>query len=212
MDNEKMLEKKLLFKITNQEENHNGFQYTTGINILDKPFEFAGSCVKGGLYFTDKENLHWFYMYGIWVRVVKIPDGANVVEDPDKSIGRKWRADQIELCERYPLYDVNTIIQLKLTITEQYIINACSLGKIDVLDYLQSSGLFYHDYGTILQRPKCSDKDCLYAAADNGHLDLLIWWNNSGLPLTTSKNAHFSYSDNVIGMASKAGNVKILQL
>jgi hypothetical protein len=26
-------------KITNPDENHNGFQYINGLNILDKPFE-----------------------------------------------------------------------------------------------------------------------------------------------------------------------------
>jgi hypothetical protein len=48
----------LFFKITNFNECHNDYQYKDGLNILDKPFEKECSCVKGGLYFSDRENIH----------------------------------------------------------------------------------------------------------------------------------------------------------
>ena len=59
---------KKYFKITNLEENHNGFQYKTGLNILDKEFE--------ELY----EKIAWYYdekyrrpgaVYDVFLRAVR---------------------------------------------------------------------------------------------------------------------------------------------
>jgi hypothetical protein len=120
---------KIYVKITNTEECHNNFQYQSGLNVLDKPFEKEGSCVPGGFYFTDLENVHHFYHYGVWLRIVKIPDDAQVVEDPDDSCGKKWRTDKLILCEKYPLHDVETIKKFKLQV------------NTDILD-----DLFNHKY------------------------------------------------------------------
>lgn len=44
----------MYFKITTKEENHYGFQYVNGLNILKEPFNDNPneSCCAGGLYFT----------------------------------------------------------------------------------------------------------------------------------------------------------------
>ena len=66
------------FKITNFNENHHGYQYQDGLNVLDKPFEKDGSCVEGGLYFTDLKNIYNYYGYGCWLREITLP-----LDDPD---------------------------------------------------------------------------------------------------------------------------------
>ena len=40
-----------------QTENHHGYQYKDGLNILQEPFAETGSCVPGGFYFTDIDNI-----------------------------------------------------------------------------------------------------------------------------------------------------------
>ena len=80
------------FKITNKNENHNGYQYKNGLNILDKPFEKEGSCVKGGLYFTSVEYIFKFLDYGCYLREIKLPKDCQWIKDPE---GDKFRADKL---------------------------------------------------------------------------------------------------------------------
>ena len=44
------------YKITNKEENHNGFQYKDGLNIDTIEFDPNGSCRPGGLYYTNNTS------------------------------------------------------------------------------------------------------------------------------------------------------------
>ena len=44
----------MYFKITNASENHHGLQYHTGLVEDILPFQEEGSCVPGGIYFTDE--------------------------------------------------------------------------------------------------------------------------------------------------------------
>jgi hypothetical protein len=98
---------KLFFKITNAKENHNGFQYVDGLNILDKEFEENGHCVNGGLYFTDIEHIFDFLDYGIHLREIILP-----INDPNfkcvKDEANKWRANMIILGKKYELSNVDT--------------------------------------------------------------------------------------------------------
>ncbi len=87
---------KLYFKITNHNENHQGFQYRDGLNILTQPFNDnpKDSCVAGGFYFTDVDNIFEFLHHGVHLREVILP-----TDDPDFKIIKdgknKWRANKI---------------------------------------------------------------------------------------------------------------------
>jgi len=114
---------KIYYKITNHIENHHGFQYKTGLNILKGNFAdiSEGECAKPGLYYTDLENIHKYYYYGCHVREVIIPKDAKVVNFHDKS-----RTNKLILRKKYDLYSADTLKKLKLRITCSYIRNFIS--------------------------------------------------------------------------------------
>ena len=88
------------YKVTNENECHNGYQYKDGLNILTEKFndDPNDSCVPGGFYFTDYEHLPDFFWLGTWIREITIPTDARVIKDPD---GDKWRTDKIILGNKY---------------------------------------------------------------------------------------------------------------
>ena len=88
-------------KITNENENHNGFQYKDGLNILDEEFNEneKEKCGKGGLYFTNIENIHYFYDYGCNLRIVELPTEDNNLKMV--KLNNKYRANMIILKDKY---------------------------------------------------------------------------------------------------------------
>ena len=60
---------KTYYKITNAKENHHGFQYKDGLNILEEEFNDNPNdhCCAGGLYFSDVEHIFAFLHYGIYL-------------------------------------------------------------------------------------------------------------------------------------------------
>ncbi len=99
---------KMHFKITNENECHNGFQYHDGLNILKEKFATQGSCCAGGLYFTDIDNIKDYYSYGCYLREVYLPkDRPDFQMCKDRSEG-KWRANMIILGTRRNLRDPST--------------------------------------------------------------------------------------------------------
>ena len=182
----------MYYKITNKNENHYGFQYVDGLNILNTPFEKYGSCVPGGLYFTTKENIHRFFSYGIWLREVTLP-----VSDPDFQLcrdGNKFRANKIILDKRYSLADPNTylIIDSDITKNEHLMDHASAHGYIDVLNKLKNVG-FQLKYSIL----------SIDVASSNNHIEALEWWKNSGLEL--------KYSSVAIDVASANGHLDVLE-
>jgi len=98
------------FKITNDKENHFGFQYRDGLNVLTEEFnnDTKQSCCRGGFYFTDSENIFRFLWKGYYLRKVELPMG-----DPEFKIvydisGDKCRANKIILGERFLLSEKKT--------------------------------------------------------------------------------------------------------
>ena len=96
------------YKILNERENHNGFQYRDGLNELAQGganCEFdedpGHSCAPGGLYFTDAGHVLDFLTMGDHVREVLLPGGAKLVKDGDN----KYRADKIILGSRIEFTD-----------------------------------------------------------------------------------------------------------
>lgn len=84
----KLTKGKRLVKLTNVKENHNGYQYKDGLNILREGEEFnpTGECSKGGFYFIEYKNTLGWLNYGVqremvYIRKVKIlPDSKVYVE------------------------------------------------------------------------------------------------------------------------------------
>ena len=86
-----------MFKVLNSNFNQRGYQYKLGLNKLDKPFEKEGSCVAGGLYYTNLENISRFFEgYGNIVCQVTIPEDAEYVQDSNEDI-IKFRASELIL-------------------------------------------------------------------------------------------------------------------
>jgi hypothetical protein len=88
----KDMPKRKYIKILSNDWKHKGFQYKEGMNIDTRPFNPSGSCLGGGLYFTDEEHFTEFIQYGTKIADVEIPDDAQVYADP---CGEKWKADKI---------------------------------------------------------------------------------------------------------------------
>jgi len=217
----------MYFKITNQKECHNGYQYQDGLNILDKPFEKDGSCAVGGLYFTTLEHLNKFYDYGVWLREIRIPEDAEMVEDPG---GNKWRADKIILGERYPLFDLGTIQKFNLKINRYFIRMASWYGCLDILEWWLKT-FDPQLTGTSLAVDAASrngqvdvlewwlramdrsglkfkfSADAIDGASENGHLEVLEWWLKSA----NASGVKLKYTSRSIDEASKKGHVEILK-
>lgn len=207
------------FKVTNKNECHNGFQYRDGLNIDPVSFADTGSCVPGGLYFTDAANIASYYEFGVWVREVKLPmehPKFRMVKDP--CWPSKWRASCIVLGERYSLGDPHACQALGIpllsmdlasirghaTVLESWkssgsklnysydAMNYASLrNQISILDWWRNSGL-----------ELLYDEDAIDWASEQGHVGVLEWWKKSGLEL--------KYSNDAIDMASKLGHVAVL--
>jgi len=127
--------KQRFYKVTNAKEIHNGFVYKDGLNILDKKFNRHGSCVAGGLYFTNLYNLHNFYAFEIHLREIFLP-----LDDPDFQMvidpnGGKWRANKIILGNKYSLLDPKTYQKFGLDISENpyFLIHAKEMGMYEEL-------------------------------------------------------------------------------
>lgn len=197
------------FKITNETENHHGFQYKDGLNVLDRPFEASGRCVKGGLYFTTRSYIDKYYLYGINIRRIILPrsePGFQMVLDPD---GDKWRANKIIFGEKYDLLDPLTyqILNLDITKNKYFVDFASKYGRIDSLNWWLESklNLHYSDNAMIyasmcnkiivldwwLKQSKNLDNplDLKYTgfaidlARFHKNEDVLLWWINSGIKI-----------------------------
>jgi len=61
---------KLYFKITNEKENHYGFQYHDGLNVLIDEFndDPKAICVPGGFYFATIDLILDFLDFGVHLR------------------------------------------------------------------------------------------------------------------------------------------------
>ena len=82
------------FKITNEKEYHRGYQYHDGLNEDDNH----------NLYFTDLDNLHYFFDSGINLREVTVPLDSEVYIS-----GNQLRANKIILGIKRPLNNLSTI-------------------------------------------------------------------------------------------------------
>ena len=86
-----------LYKVMNQEENHYGLQYRTGVNRDILPFNPSGSCKAGGIYYADENHICEFLGMGCWVREVTLLPESRVYADPN---GNKYKTDVMSMGER----------------------------------------------------------------------------------------------------------------
>ena len=113
-------EGKEFVKLTNKWENHNQYQFQTGLNIDSIPFKPQGECQPGGIYFCLFEDLHLWLNYNnvdmFYARFVTIPDDAQVwTEVGERSspitgkciaITKKFKADRLILGDRQQIVDL----------------------------------------------------------------------------------------------------------
>jgi hypothetical protein len=132
------------YKITTKNENHRGYQYKDGVNVLDCPFEEQGSCVPGGLYFASEFHIHNFIGLGEWLRIIKIPKGIRIVQDRSDDYV-KYRASSIILCEKYPLYAKETAEKFPFLLKNKNYFQrgftyACVNGLMDLAEWCVDNG------------------------------------------------------------------------
>ncbi|AYV85647.1 MAG: ankyrin repeat-containing protein [Satyrvirus sp.] len=186
----------MYFKITNKNENHHGFQYKDGLNILDKKFDDnpENSCAPGGLYFTTKEFIHKFYKFGIYLRIVELP-----IDDPEfrmvNTDGDKWRANKIILKERYFLSDPS--IYTKFDIGQLGFAWSCYNDNPKIIEHLVKENV---------------------NISDNALKDYILWWACKHGYLEVAKfsvengaNIHAT-TDHALWLASSNGHLEIVKL
>lgn len=91
------------FKITNKYDNHHGYQYKSGLNIVRN---FDEKSQKSGFYFADRKNIHHFYDMGNFISPIILPR-----KDFDFKIipeTLSWRSNKIILGEKYSLAKIDT--------------------------------------------------------------------------------------------------------
>src|SRR5580692_36275 len=143
----------MYFKITNEKENHNGFQYVTGLNVLEEEFndDPEKSCCEGGLYFTDAKNIFKFLEYGIYLREIQLPTNPDLKIVKDNT-GDKWRANMIILGKRYELSQKETFQLLIEAGADVHANNdyafkwSAERGHLEVIRLLIKAGADVHAY------------------------------------------------------------------
>jgi len=97
-----------MIKFTTDTENHNGYQFKTGLNTDTRPFYNKGSCTQGGIYFSSLYNFHLWAQYGnkhcVQFRYVTVPDDAQVYIE-----AKKFKVNKMILSEPQKF---NTLSQL----------------------------------------------------------------------------------------------------
>ncbi len=128
--------KKIFYKITNYNENHNGFQYKDGLNIDTKPFMQDDLC-SNGLYFYDIENLWRFKHRGVNIREITIPnDTVYIKESFDNT--HKYKANKIILGKKmeFGSDEFNKLLKNTSYENNKWVSNyLCKYNDIENLDF-----------------------------------------------------------------------------
>jgi len=167
----------MYFKITNETENHHGFQYKDGLNILDKEFDANPDNHRSicGLYFATLDHIHEFLDFGIYLRVIELPFG-----DSDFKMinyGTKFRANKIILKNRYLLSDIETHKKFNLDINSTFRW-ASSNGHLEVVKFLVEKGADIH----------ADDNYAFCWASKNGHLEVVKFLVEKGADIHANNN------------------------
>ena len=171
------------YKIFNEIHTHHEMEYKKGLNTDSIPFNSNpnDSCVEGGLYFSDKENICQFlYNKGVFIREITLPDNELVVKDDNK-----YRSHSIILKKKHDLRNVKTwewIIKQGINIhahNDQSLIWASQYGHLDIVKFLLvEKGADIHamnDYA-------------LRLASINGHLDVVKFLVEKGADISAEND------------------------
>lgn len=211
------------FKVTNATENHYGFQYVDGLNILIEKFnnDPDDSCCGGGFYFTTLEHIHNFYDYGVYLREVFLPTEDpefQMVEDSDCD---KWRANRIILGKKYSLGDVETYKKFMIPLPSvEYAVSKCFfdlylfLTKVCCTDYIsyeifdaavENNNLEFIKYFLQTEKYEIDDiDDTMSECAKLGHIEILKYFvEERKFPICEIRK--------LAALASENGNVNILK-
>jgi hypothetical protein len=107
--------------------------------------------------------------------------------------------DECLLSDKYPIYSIKTIEKFNLGITNLYVQALCrenKLNNIEILEYLYSNKPEVFNWTYYLNYP-------LDSMSENGNVNCLEWWKNSGLELT--------YSSRALDSASMNGHINVLE-
>ena len=154
-------------KLTNDSENHNGFQFRTGLNVDPVPFNPRGKCQSGGIYFCEFSKFPRWLNYDnrpmYYMRSVRIPDDARVYEEKNK-----WKADRIILGERIPISELEIWNNSK-DCSEAVKVNGYALKYIKD-QTLELCAAAVKKNGDVLQYVRDQNEEvCLEAVKQNGY-------------------------------------------
>ncbi|BCS82725.1 ankyrin repeat protein [Cotonvirus japonicus] len=187
------------FKITNAEECHKGFQYKTGFNRLNTPFNYNGSCESGGLYFSNSKNICKYLDWGIYLRQITLPKN-----DPDFKIipdnfGDKFGANILIFGDKYDLKNVETFETMKnlginLRVADDKALRwASEKGHLSIVKFLIDNGADIH----------VLDNEPVRLAAEHGHIEIVEFLVNLGANVKADNNY-------AIRFASERGHLSVV--
>ena len=185
------------YKILNEEECHNEFQYQTGLNVDTNEFDPSPEC-GGGMFYASRDILA-FLDYGCWLREVTIPDGVDIVKVNDWG-SQKFKSPEIVLGER-ELIDIEVIERLiaegvDVTAGDNFAVRwASAYGHTDVVKLLIVHG------ADVTAR----DNSAVLWASNNGHIDVVKLLIEHGADVT-------AYGNHSILNASENGHTDVVKL
>lgn len=172
------------YKITNKEESHRGMQYQDGLNTDIWPFNPAGSCESGGIYFS-REDILAFLDYGPWIRKVELPEGEQIYEDPSSS-PKKFKAHSVILGPRREI-NLDIIKELveegaNIHVCDDYTLRwAAKNGHLEVVKYLIEKG--------------ADIDDAFQLAAKSGYLEVVKYLAEKGADIHAGNNYALRWSE-----------------
>ncbi len=98
------------YKLTTDDENHNGYQFKDGLNIDTNPIN-TNKCSQGGLYFTEGKKIYKWLSYNNkimkYIREVEILDDSIICIEEDK-----YKTDKFVLKSRKIIFEDEEICKL----------------------------------------------------------------------------------------------------
>jgi hypothetical protein len=186
------------FKIFNEQDNHNNFQFQNGLNIDSQEFNSDPDkkCVPGGLYFSNENNILDFLEYGDFIREVEIPaDETNILHLENKS-----RAKSLFLHPKKDLRKLETWLWLKeknVNLRVGYdnaLLWAARNGHLEIIKFLVKNGA----------NVNARNDYALRWAAIYGHLEVCQFFVKNG----ANVNAR---NDSALRWAAEKGHLEVCQ-